>query len=143
MISVAKNISIAGSEICKIEKDLQGISILNQEKIDNWQAFSKVTLRLENAKKASKLVPIIIRIPLVPGCNDSEENIKNTASFASNLGKNFQRIELLPYHKFGTQTYSHLGREYKLIDTEPPNDDLMNTLKEIVESCGVNVQIGG
>ena len=98
---------------------------------------------LENARKASKLCPMIIRIPIVPGYNDSDENILNTAIFASKLGKYFKRIELLPYHKFGTQTYSKLGREYKLTDVEPPNDDQMKRLKEIVESCGIEAQIGG
>lgn len=98
---------------------------------------------LENARKASTLRPIIIRIPLVPECNDSEENISKTAMFAANLGKNLQRIELLPYHKFGTHLYSQLGRKYKLIDNEPPSEDYMIKLKEIIESRGVKAQIGG
>jgi len=100
-------------------------------------------LILENARKASKIQPIIIRIPLIPGLNDSEENILNTAKFASELGGNFLRIELLPYHKFGTGNYEQLGREYKLKDTEPPSEEHMNNLKKIIESCGVKVQIGG
>lgn len=59
------------------------------------------------------------------------------------LGKNLQRIELLPYHEFGIQTYSRLGREYKLTDVKPPNNEHMTRLKELVESCGVRAQIGG
>ncbi len=100
-------------------------------------------LILENVKKASKMRPIIIRIPLIPGLNDSEENLLNTAKFAAKLGKNLLRIEILPYHKFGTGTYKQLGREYKLEDIEPPSEEYMNKLKKIIESCGVKVQIGG
>jgi len=100
-------------------------------------------LILDNARRASSMRLIIIRIPIVLGYNDSDENILNTARFAAKLGENLQRVELLPYHKFGTQTYSRLGREYTLIDVEPPSDDHMIKLKEIVESCGVRVQIGG
>jgi pyruvate formate lyase activating enzyme len=80
---------------------------------------------------------------VIPGCNDSNNNITATAKFAFNLGENLKRIELLPYHKFGTQTYSRLGEEYKLTDVEPPSDDHMTMLKEIIESCGVKAQIGG
>ena len=98
---------------------------------------------LENVKKAAKMKPIIIRIPLIPGLNDSEENLLNTARFAAGLGENLLRIELLPYHKFGTGTYSQLGREYKLKNLEPPSEEYMNKLKKIIESCGVKVQIGG
>jgi pyruvate formate lyase activating enzyme len=86
---------------------------------------------------------VIVRIPVVPGYNDSDDNISATARIASELGENIKRIELLPYHKFGTQTYGRLGREYKLADVEPPSDDHMERLKEIVESCGVRAQIGG
>jgi len=100
-------------------------------------------LILENARKASKMRPIIIRIPLIPGRNDSEENLLNTAKFAAELGENLLRIDLLPYHEFGTRNYEQLGREYGLKDVEPPSEDYMINLKKLVESCGVKVQIGG
>ncbi len=98
---------------------------------------------LENARKASKLKPLIIRIPLIPDINDSEENILKTAGFAAELGENLLWIELLPYHKFGIVTYEQLGREYELKDVEPPSEEHMKKLKALVESCGVKAQIGG
>ena len=97
---------------------------------------------LENARKTADLRPLILRIPVVPGYNDSHDNIAATARFAAELGEHFTRIELIPYHKFGSQTYSRLGREYELADVEPPTDDHMNRLKLIVESCGVTGQVG-
>lgn len=100
-------------------------------------------LILDNARKASKVTPIILRIPLIPGYNDSEENILKTAKFAAELGENLLRIELLPYHKFGTLTYKQLGRKYELKDVEPPSEENLIKLKELIESCGVKVQIGG
>jgi len=100
-------------------------------------------LILENARRAVSMCPMIVRIPVVPGCNDSDDNIMDTANFTRELGENVQRIELLPYHKFGTQTYTRLGREYELTDVETPDDDHMQRLKEIVEACGVKVRIGG
>ena len=98
---------------------------------------------LENAGRASAIRPTIIRIPTVPGYNDSDENMLDTARFAIELGENLKRIELLPYHEFGTQTYSRLGMEFQLTDVEPPSHDHMQRLKKIVESCGVIAQIGG
>lgn len=100
-------------------------------------------LILDNIKRASALLPVIIRIPVAPEYNDSDENILATAMFAANLGKNLQRIELLPYHKFGTHLYDQLGMEYKLKDVEPPSDEHMEKLKELIESCGIKAQIGG
>jgi len=100
-------------------------------------------LILENARKASKMRPIIIRIPLIPGYNDTEENLIKTAKFAAELGDNLLRIELLPYHKFGTGTYEQLGKKYELKEIEPPSEEYMKKLKELVECCGVQAQIGG
>ena len=98
---------------------------------------------LENIRKVAAMRSLILRIPTVPGCNDSDDNILDTARFARDLGDNLTRIELLPYHKFGTQTYSRIGREYRLADVETPGDEHMQRLKDIIESCGVSVQIGG
>jgi pyruvate formate lyase activating enzyme len=98
---------------------------------------------LKNVGRASAVRPTIIRIPTVPGYNDSADNIRATARFAAGLGENLKRIELLPYHRFGTQTYSRLGREFLLAEIQPPGDDHMGRLKRIVESCGVEAQIGG
>jgi len=100
-------------------------------------------LILENARRVSKMSSMIIRSPVVPGYNDSDESILATARFAAELGENLKRLELLPYHKFGTQIYARIGRDYKLTDVEPPSDDRLKRLKEIVESCGVRVQVGG
>jgi len=100
-------------------------------------------LILANARKIAQIRPLIIRIPLVPGCNDSEKNILATAGFAAKLGKNLLRIELLPYHKYGTQTYARIGREYPLKGLEPPAEGQMEKLKKLIESCGIRVQVGG
>ena len=74
---------------------------------------------------------------------DTEENLIKTAKFAAELGDNLLRIELLPYHKFGTGTYEQLGRKYELEGIEPPSEEYMIKLKKLIESCGIKVQIGG
>jgi pyruvate formate lyase activating enzyme len=98
---------------------------------------------LQNAKKASALCKMIVRIPVVPGLNDSDENIRDTAEFARGLGKNLQRIELLPYHGLGVETYRQLGRVYSLKDVRPLDDGGIERLTRIVESCGLSLQVGG
>jgi len=98
---------------------------------------------LDNARKVCSSHPVIFRIPVVPGINDSYENISATAKFAAAMGENLLRIELLPYHQFGAQTYFRLGRKYELSGIEPPEDSHMRRLKILVESFGIKAQIGG
>ena len=63
---------------------------------------------------------IIIRTPLVPGCNDSVENINQTADFISTL-RNITTWELLPYHRLGEHKFEQLGQRYTLDGTAPPD----------------------
>lgn len=98
---------------------------------------------LENLRKAVKLCPTIIRIPVVPGLNDSRENIEATARFALELGENVQRIELLPYHNIGAISYKRIGRDYPLKTVGLHTPEELVALKAIVTSCGIDAQVGG
>lgn len=85
-------------------------------------------LILENIRKIDAFgVPIIIRTPVIPGCNASEDNIRQTAEFVKSL-PGVKEYELLPYHQFGVNKYKALGREYELADTEPPTDEEIRAL---------------
>lgn len=53
-----------------------------------------------------------IRIPLIPGINDTKENMEMTAEFLKDA-KRLVRVELLPYHRTAGAKYSMLGKEYK------------------------------
>lgn len=71
---------------------------------------------LRNLEKLLTLnTPVRLRIPVIPGVNDSSHEINNMLQLISNLtaGKtSFQGIDLLPYHAYGVQKYSLLGRDY-------------------------------
>jgi pyruvate formate lyase activating enzyme len=95
----------------------------------------------DNARKAAEMCAMIIRIPVVPGSNDSDENILATTGFASQLGAGFQHIELLPYHQLGVHRYSQLGRPYTLERLEAPDDAHMQRLKALVSSEGITAEI--
>jgi pyruvate formate lyase activating enzyme len=100
-------------------------------------------LTLENIRHVSQICEVILRLPIVPGLNDSVVNVLSTARFAKNLGKNLLRLELLPYHQFGMHCYAELDRSYGLPETRPPSDDHMDRLRETARSVGINVEIGG
>lgn len=87
-------------------------------------------------------VPVIIRVPVIPGYNDSDENIAATARFAAEkLGPDVA-VHLLPYHRLGDSKKESLGEEVTL-HIEVPSDEHMQHLKSIVESFGLASQIGG
>ncbi len=73
---------------------------------------------------------IIIRTPVIPGLNDSIENITKIAELCNRL-KRVQKWELLPYHKLGEYKYESLGRDYELKEIRPPDKKHMQQLLEI------------
>ena len=82
-------------------------------------------LILDNIRKISAFgIPLTIRTPIVPGCTDSEENIRAIAEFVGNL-PTAKEYELLAYHDFGTPKYKALGRNYALSDIGTPSDEEM------------------
>lgn len=49
-------------------------------------------------------IPLVIRIPVIPDVNNSEENIRATSEFIANeLGNHIVQVQLLPYRKMGTE----------------------------------------
>lgn len=59
-----------------------------------------------------------IRMPMLKGVNDSQEEIENTMEFLLPYKdmKNFKGIDLLPYHKMGVNKYGQLDMEYGITD---------------------------
>ena len=100
-------------------------------------------LWLENAKKISEYGSnLIIRVPVIPGFNDSEKEILDIARFTKNL-KGVNELHLLPYHRLGIDKYDGLNRNYLLDLIEPPSEEKMKRLLEVVNSTGLNGKIGG
>lgn len=106
-------------------------------------------LTLENIRKAAAVIAdaektLTIRIPVIPGMNDSEENIRKTAEFAKEIG-GVDMVELLPYHSFGEPKYARTKwtGNYTLHGMEPPSDEQMKHLRDIVGETGLAVKIGG
>jgi pyruvate formate lyase activating enzyme len=87
-------------------------------------------------------VPIIVRIPVIPGVNDDEENISATAAFVSEH-ELARKVELLPYHRLAQDKYARLGRAYAFSGMEPPESLHLEQLAELVRHRGLECQIGG
>ncbi len=102
-------------------------------------------LMLENAKKiaASHMTELSIRVPVIPGFNDTPQEIRAIAAYTKELG-NVRRMHLLPYHRLGQDKYAGLGRPYLMGNVEPPTNEKMQELLEVAQATsGIECQIGG
>lgn len=99
-------------------------------------------LILENAKKiAQNFKKLIIRTPVIPTFNDTEEEIRAIAKYTKSIG--VTEMHILPYHRLGRDKYYGLNRTYSLESIEPPSKELMLKLLKVVTDEGLKGQIGG
>lgn len=91
---------------------MMDLKIMDEAKHRHYTGVSNhlILRNLEQLKASGK--PFVIRIPVIPGVNDSEENYTATAKVLSGA-VNLQTVELLPYHKTAGAKYSMVGREYR------------------------------
>jgi pyruvate formate lyase activating enzyme len=115
---------------------------MDAERHRAWTGVSNGRI-LENIARAAEVVPLVVRVPVVPGFNDAIENILETAKFAARIGNRFLRLELLPYHQFGVHKYEELDRDYALASTVPPSEEAVMALRDAAWSVGIDVEIGG
>ncbi len=100
---------------------------------------------LDNARKicSQRGLAFLARVPVIPGYNDSSENLIKTAEFiAGQLGKEI-KVHLLPYHRLGESKYERLEEPEKTVKVAPPEDDRMEEIKLLFESYGLTAVIGG
>ena len=98
-------------------------------------------LILSNLKRvAEKGVPVVIRVPLIPGYNDSEENLRALAQAVADIVKDAP-VNLLPYHRYGANKYRMLDMTYRLEDVPALTQDELDRAREIIESYGLKCEI--
>ncbi|MDO9508951.1 MAG: glycyl-radical enzyme activating protein [Thermovirgaceae bacterium] len=84
----------------------------------------------------------VVRIPVIPGINDTEENIEAVGRFLSGLSMR-PDVDLLAYHASATEKYRRFEMSYLLQDVVPPHKDHMRDISDRLEMFGLNVSTGG
>jgi pyruvate formate lyase activating enzyme len=87
-------------------------------------------------------VPIWLRVPVVPGLNDDDENLAAVARLAA-ATPNVQRVNLLPYHRTGSGKLGRLGRSGGILPETGPPAARMRALASVLAASGVATTIGG
>ena len=89
---------------------LYDLKIIDRDKhilytgVDNILIINNL-ISLSHANQA-----MIIRIPVIPGINDDEDNINATALLLSSI-RSVTQVDLLSYHRLGFGKYKGLGKE--------------------------------
>ena len=108
---------------------LYDIKAMNDEMHREYTGVTN-KLILENLTKLlTSNVCVWVRIPVIPGVNDTEQEIKSINDFFESYGYP-EKIELLPYHAMGEHKYASLGKTSEKFDV--PDKETIEKLKSII-----------
>jgi len=113
------------------QKHIEGTGVSNKPILENLTRYSK----MENKPDC------VIRVPLVPGFNDDEKNIRETCRFIKSL--NIRQVDLLPFNIMASNKYKEMGQEWSHLGDERQTDEKVEELAAIAREEGLAVTIGG
>lgn len=133
--------SIIEKELPWINYLLYDLKIMNEDKNVHWTGVSN-KLILDNLTKLAPLpVEIFIRVPLIAGVNDDDENIEALSEFLAQHPQ-LKKISLLVYHSGWTNKMTRLGKICSY-EFKSPSEERTQEIKARLEKEGFEVKIGG
>ncbi|UCF39362.1 MAG: glycyl-radical enzyme activating protein [Acidobacteriota bacterium] len=118
------------------------IKLMDPVKHQDYTGVSS-DLILENLRLVTEGGSLVsIRIPLVPGVNDDERNLKETVEFVSTL-KGVQDVCLLPFHTAAEDKHRRFSIPYRLAELPEVSEGQMQTVRGWFEEAGLVTRIGG
>ena len=102
---------------------------------DNALILSNLEWLLEHFPR-----PVSVRYPYIPGCNDSEEDVR---AFLRYMSRQTRRVEIvfLPYHRLGLPKYLGLGRTYEMGAQKSLKRDALRPVAGWAADYGLTVKI--
>ncbi|MDF4797456.1 glycyl-radical enzyme activating protein, partial [Vibrio parahaemolyticus] len=115
----------------------------DEEKFLSWAKGSLKRIKDNFRKLAPIAKRIVIRVPVVPGFNDTIDELKAIIDFAASL-ESCQELHLLPYHTLGINKYRLLDMPYECSDKPLNNPELLeNAMQYASEHTQLNVIVRG
>ncbi len=84
-----------------------------------------------------------VRMPLIRGFNDSADTLRRTMEFLQPFQhyKNFQGIDLLPYHKLGINKYKQLDMTYAITEDLSFQEEELTKIEELIKGYDLQVEV--
>lgn len=101
---------------------------------DNTHILSNLQFLME------KGADIIIRLPLIPHCNDSAEDIKLLCEFLNKNKEHYRYAEIMPYHTLGTGKSEKIGKAPAYIHNNATDDEISSWIS-LFNSYNIHINV--
>ena len=121
---------------------LYDIKTLNDQRHITMTGMSNQSI-IDNLHHLSRLGhSLILRVPLIPGVNNSIEDLRDLGVFASGLA-NLERLDILPYHNIGIDKYCRLNKSYEMQEVIPLPVENVEDAANFLREYHLTIQVGG
>jgi pyruvate formate lyase activating enzyme len=116
---------------------LYDLKLIDELEHRHWTGATNLQI-LDNIRRLDS-ANVQVRVPLVPGITDTDDNLRGIFGFARNAG--LSRIALLPFNPSAGAKYEWLDRDYE-IQKEPQSDERLAELVNMAQQEGFVATIG-
>ena len=93
-------------------------------------------LILENIQKLNEMdVNIRVRVPLIPGITDTENNLADIIDFLKQETE-LRDVDVLPFNSMGKSKYERLENDYRLAEMQMQSPEKLNLIKALFQDEG-------
>ncbi|MBE5817724.1 MAG: glycyl-radical enzyme activating protein [Clostridiales bacterium] len=103
-------------------------------KVDNAHILSNLKMLTELGAE------IIIRMPMVPGCNDSDEDIALLCEFLKQIEGKYRYAEIMAYHKLGVGKSQRIGEDAEFVHENATDEDKLRWVEQFKKN-GIEAQV--
>lgn len=122
---------------------LYDLKMMDSARHKKWTGVGNEKI-LKNLKLLAETgAAVHIRIPLIKGVNDDDENIAQTASFVANLPGEKRKVHILPYHNIAANKYLRLGEKYDDSNMVEPSEEEQARVITKFADFDLQVIVGG
>ena len=126
----------------KTDLVLFDLKVMDDARHREWTGVSNAAILANLERLAAGRTEVWVRIPLVRGVNDDEDNIRRTTALLTSLGT-IKRIGLLPYHSGGLEKARRIGKDTLFRRFEPPSEERLAAIEAAFRGAGFDVRRGG
>jgi pyruvate formate lyase activating enzyme len=129
-------LAVAGA----VDGFLYDIKLIDTAGHREWTGAGNETI-LANYVTAIQLgKPLRMRVVIIPGITDTEENLKGLLNLAESHGFTGP-VDLMPYHRMGAAKYRNMGLTYAMESINPPTPEQLESIRTFFDRHGISTSI--
>lgn len=113
----------------RVDYVLFDVKLVDSDEHKRWTGVGNELIKANLKTLCESGKEFVVRVPLIPGVNDTRENMEATAALLVGA-KGLQRVELLRYHKTAGAKYPMIGLEYRPEFDENTTPEIHDTFTE-------------